>query len=154
MNVGYFKRMEYVNADGDKIGYTGGMLNFPFLRPLQVAPLKTSKEDKAKNANFPDYQIALQKPKVCEGARQIIGALWHRQSKDGAKNFISGYIESPLIPGYKTYISLFNVGENAKEDMLYDVVWSAPQTRERQDVPPADANLDASSYADDDVIPF
>lgn len=154
MNVGYFKRMEYVNADGDKVGYTGGMLNFPFLRPLQVALLKASKEDKTKNANFPDYQIALQKPKGYEGARQIIGALWHRQSKDGAKNFISGYIESPLIPGYKTYIALFNVGENAKEDMLYDVVWSAPQTRERQDVPPADANLDASSYADDDVIPF
>lgn len=70
MNVGYFKRMEYVNADGDKIGYTGGMLNFPFLRPLQVALLRASKEDKTKNANFPDYQIALQKPKGYEGARQ------------------------------------------------------------------------------------
>ena len=153
MNVGYFKQMVYKNADGEEIGYTGGILNFPFLPQLQVALLSASEEDKKKNADFPDFQIALQKPKGYEGKRQIIGGLWYRVSKDGTKNFISGYIESPLIPGYKVYIALFTQQEKSS-DILYDVVWSAPRREQRQDVPPAPDIADVAQYADDDVIPF
>ena len=34
MNVGYFKRKSYKNADGEDVGYTGGTIMIPFLRPI------------------------------------------------------------------------------------------------------------------------
>ena len=86
----------------------------PFLRPIEVVMLSTSAEDRQKNKDFPGFQLALQKPKGYEGGRQIIGALWGRQSKDGTKSFLSGYIQTPAVPGYKVYIALFNADENAK----------------------------------------
>lgn len=153
MNVGYFKRKSYKNAEGADVGYIGGVIVIPFLRPLEVVMLSSSAEDKKKNQDFPDFQLALQKTKGYEGQRQIIGALWRRQSKDGMKNYISGFIETPAVPGYKVYIALFNAGEKAKEDVLYDVVWSAPKRSEYQDVPPVSENLDASDYIDE-TIPF
>ena len=69
------------------------------------------------------------------------------------KNYISGFIETPAVPGYKVYIALFNAGENAKEDVLYDIVWNAPKCERGQDVPPASGDLDASNYIDE-TIPF
>ena len=153
MNVGYFKRKSYKNADGAEVGYIGGVIVIPFLRPLEVVMLNSSAEDKKKNQDFPDFQLALQKAKGYEGQRQIIGALWRRQSRDGMKNYISGFIETPAVPGYKVYIALFNAGEKAKEDVLYDVVWSAPKRSEYQDVPPVGETLDASDYIDE-TIPF
>lgn len=113
--------------------------------------LSTSAEDRQKNKDFPGFQLALQKPKGYEGGRQIIGALWGRQSKDGTKSFLSGYIQTPAVPGYKVYIALFNAGENAKEGVLYDVVWNAPRRSEQQDVPPSD---ETAFYVDDEQIPF
>lgn len=154
MNVGYFKRKSYKNAEGADVGYTGGTIFVPFLRPLEVVMLNSSAEDKKKNPEFPDFQLAMQKPKGYEGQRQIIGALWRRQSKDGTKSYVSGFIETPAVPGYKVYIALFNAGENAREDVLYDVVWSAPKRERGADVPAASADLDASYYADDDAMPF
>ena len=154
MNVGYFKRKSYKNAEGADVGYIGGVIVIPFLRPLEVVMLSSSAEDKKKNQDFPEFQLALQKTKVYEGQRQIIGALWRRQSKDGTKNYISGFIETPAVPSYKVYIALFNAGEKAKEDVLYDVVWSAPKRSEYQDVPPTSGDLDASYYADEETIPF
>lgn len=153
MNIGYFKRKSYKNADGADVGYVGGVIVIPFLRPLEVVMLSPSTEDKKKNKDFPDFQLALQKAKGYEGQRQIVGALWRRQSKDGMTNYISGFIETPAVPGYKIYIALFNAGEKAKEDVLYDVVWSAPRRSEYQDVPPASEDLDASNYIDE-TIPF
>lgn len=153
MNVGYFKRKSYKNADGAEVGYIGGVIVIPFLRPLEVVMLSSSAEDKKKNQDFPDFQLALQKAKGYEGQRQIIGALWRRQSRDGMKNYISGFIETPAVPGHKVYIALFNAGEKAKEDVLYDVAWSAPKRSEYQDVPPAGETLDASDYIDE-TIPF
>ena len=153
MNIGYFKRKSYKNADGADVGYVGGVVAIPFLRPLEVVMLSPSAEDKKKNKDFPDFQLALQKAKGYEGQRQIVGALWRRQSKDGMTNYISGFIETPAVPGYKIYIALFNAGEKAKEDVLYDVVWSAPRRSEYQDVPPASEDLDASNYIDE-TIPF
>ena len=110
MNVGYFKRKSYKNADGEEIGYTGGTIMIPFLRPIEVVMLSTSAEDRQKNKDFPGFQLALQKPKGYEGGRQIIGALWGRKSKDGTKSYLSGFIETPAVPGYKVYIALFNAG--------------------------------------------
>lgn len=153
MNVGYFKRKSYKNADGADVGYIGGVIVIPFLRPLEVVMLSSSAEDKKKNQDFPDFQLAMQKPKGYEGQRQIIGALWRRQSKDGMKNYISGFIETPAVPGYKVYIALFNAGEKAKEDVLYDVVWNAPKRSEHQEVPPTSEALYASDYIDE-TIPF
>nr|DAR97756.1 MAG TPA: Protein of unknown function (DUF736) [Caudoviricetes sp.] len=154
MNIGYFKRKSYKNAEGADVGYVGGVVAIPFLRPLEVVMLSPSAEDKKKNKDFPDFQLALQKAKGYEGQRQIVGALWRRQSKDGTKNYISGFIETPAVPGYKVYIALFNAGENAKEDVLYDIVWNTPKRERGQDVPPASGDLDASYYADEETIPF
>ena len=151
MNLGYFKRKSYKNADGEEIGYTGGTIMIPFLRPIEVVMLSTSAEDRKKNKDFPGFQLALQKPKGYEGSRQIIGALWGRQSKDGTKNYLSGFIETPAVPGYKVYIALFNAGENAKDGVLYDVVWNAPRRSDYQDVPPSD---ETTFYVDDQEIPF
>ena len=94
MNVGYFKRKSYKNADGEDVGYTGGTIMIPFLRPIEVVMLSTSAEERKKNKDFPGFQLALQKPKGYEGSRQIIGALWGRQSKDGTKSFLSGALGS------------------------------------------------------------
>ena len=74
-------------------------------------------------------------------------------AKMALKNFISGYIESPLIPGYKVYIALFTQQEKSS-DILYDVAWSAPRREQRQDVPPAPDMADVAQYVDDGVIPF
>ena len=142
MNVGYFKRKSYKNADGEEIGYTGGTIMIPFLRPIEVVMLSTSAEDRKKNKDFPGFQLALQKPKGYEGSRQIIGALWGRQS---------GFIETPAVPGYKVYIAIFNAGENAKDGVLYDVVWNTPRRSDYQDVPPSD---ETTFYVDDQDIPF
>ena len=153
MNVEYFKRKSYKNADGEEIGYTGGTIMIPFLRPIEVVMLSTSAEDRKKNKDFPGFQLALQKPKGYEGSRQIIGALWGRQSKDGTKSFLSGFIETPAVPGYKVYIALFNAGENTKENVLFDVVWNAPRRSDYQDVPPSE-ETNTGFYADDQEIPF
>ena len=153
MNVGYFKRKSYKNADGEEIGYIGGTIMIPFLRPIEVVMFGTSAEDRQKNKDFPGFHLALQKPKGYEGGRQIIGALWGRKSKDGTKSYLSGFIETPAVPGYKVYIALFNAGENAKDGVLYDVVWNAPRRSEQQDIPPIeDRNTDF--YEDDQDIPF
>ncbi len=153
MNVGYFKRKSYKNADGVDIGYIGGVIVIPFLRPIEVVMLNTSAEDRKKNQDFPGFHLALQKPKGYEGGSQIIGALWNRQSKDGTKSYLSGFIETPAVPGYKVYIALFNAGENAKDGVLYDVVWNAPRRSDQQDIPPSE-ETNAGFYADDQEIPF
>lgn len=72
MNVGYFKRKIYKNAEGADVGYIGGVIVIPFLRPLEVVMLSSSAEDKKKNQDFPDFQLALQKTKGYEGQRQIL----------------------------------------------------------------------------------
>ena len=146
MNVGYFKRKSYKNADGVDIGYIGGVIVIPFLRPIEVVMLR-------KNQDFPGFHLALQKTKGYEGGIQIIGALWNRQSKDGTKSYLSGFIETPAVPGYKVYIALFNAGENAKEGVLYDIVWNAPRRSEQQDIPPSE-ETNTGFYADDQDIPF
>ena len=48
MNVGYFKRKSYKNADGEDVGYTGGTIMIPFLRPIEVVMLSTSAEARKK----------------------------------------------------------------------------------------------------------
>ena len=153
MNVGYLKRKSYKNADGEEIYYIGGTIMIPFLRPIEVVMFGTSAEDRQKNKDFPGFHLALQKPKGYEGSRQIIDALWGRRSKDGTKSYLSGFIETPAVPGYKVYIALFNAGENSKEGVLYDVAWNAPRRSEQQDIPPSeDANT--NFYEDDQDIPF
>lgn len=149
MNVGYFKRKSYKNADGVDIGYIGGVIVIPFLRPIEVVMLNTS----AENQDFLGFHLALQKTKGYEGGRQIIGALWNRQSKDGTKSYLSGFIETPAVPGYKVYIALFNAGENAKEDVLFDVVWNAPRRSVQQYIPLSE-ETNTGFYADDQEMPF
>ena len=149
MNVGYLKRKSYKNADGEEIYYIGGTIMIPFLRPIEVVMLNTSTEDQ----DFLGFHLALQKTKGYEGGRQIIGALWNRQSKDGTKSYLSGFIETPAVPGYKVYIALFNAGENAKEGMLYDVVWNAPRRSVQQYIPLSE-ETNTSFCADDQEIPF
>ncbi|EAJ1232602.1 DUF736 domain-containing protein [Campylobacter fetus] len=151
MNIGYFKHEAYKNANGDEIGYTGGIINLPLCRPLQVA-LITPKADKTENS--PSYQIALQKPKGYEGSRQIIGSLWAKQSESG-KSYFSGYIESPLLPNYKTYIAMFVPIEQGSK-LMYELIWNAPKQQKSDNfVPQASTSIeeDASNYTDD-VIPF
>ena len=153
MNVGYFKRKSYKNADGEEIYYIGGTIMIPFLRPIEVVMLSTSAEDRKKNQDFPGFHLVLQKTKGYEGSRQIIGALWNRQSKDGTKSYLSGFIETPAVPSYKVYIALFNAGKNAKEGVVYDVVWNAPRRSEQQDIPPSE-ETNTGFYIDDEEIPF
>ncbi|ALV25069.1 putative protein (DUF736 domain) [Campylobacter iguaniorum] len=149
MNIGYFKHCTYKNANGDEIGFTGGIINMPLCRPLQVA-LISPKENKE---NSPAFLIALQKPKGYEGSRQIIGSLWAKQS-DSGKAYFSGYIESPLLANFKMYLAMFAPIEQGS-NLMFELVWNAPKPRNESFVPQANTSIeeDASNYTDE-TIPF
>ncbi|AQW87122.1 putative protein (DUF736 domain) [Campylobacter pinnipediorum subsp. caledonicus] len=151
MNIGYFKNVIYTNEQGQELSYIGGIINIPFARPLEVALLKASAEDKKNNANLPDFKIVLQRPKGYQGQRQIIGALWKRQSQRGLE-YISGSIQSPILPGGQMYIALFEPTQDDSQ-LLYEISWSVPKSNNTQSSIP-DVNTDDIAYEINNEIPF
>ena len=69
MNVGYFKNQTFKGQDGKEIKFIGGMINIPFLRPIECGLIPTPDEELAKNQNAPIYKIVLFKPKKIRGSK-------------------------------------------------------------------------------------
>ncbi|MBE0470409.1 MAG: hypothetical protein IBX55_13000 [Methyloprofundus sp.] len=101
------------------------------------------------------------------------GALWMSKSIDGQTDYLSGYIESPSIPGGRMRIAMFKAKprfDGEQVTWMYDVVWSAdkPANEDQNDyapqygspvanqAPAPQANTIAYSPAnfDDDDVPF
>lgn len=69
------------------------------------------------------------------------GALWHEVSGDQQTQYLSGHIESPMIPGGKLRIALFQskpLYDGEQVNWLYDVIWSPekPQQQQNDDYAP------------------
>ena len=151
MNVGYFKHKTVKDQNGVEQKFIGGMINIPFMRPIECSLIITPPEELAGNQKAPIYKIALYKPKGWEVSRQIIGGIWSAVSKDGKVNYFKGHIETPLVAGGRVYIALFEPKED--NGLMFEVTWSAPKSNTSAYVPTA-SNEDASYYADDDAIPY
>ena len=85
--------------------------------------------------NSPDYSLFFSPNRRGESFDRIkAGSLWMKTSEKG-NPYMSGYIESPLLPGGKIYISIvkYNHMEGMPvQDILYNVLWS-PEEKRRDD---------------------
>lgn len=64
------------------------------------------------------------------------GALWHEVSSDQQTQYLSGHIESPVIPGGKLRIALFQskpLYEGEQVNWIYDVIWSPEKPQQQND---------------------
>lgn len=158
MNVGYFKNQTFKAQDGKEAKFIGGMINIPFLRPIECGLIPTPDDELAKNQNAPIYKIVLFKPKNYEGARQIIGGIWNAVSNDGKTNYFRGHIETPLVAGGRVYLALFTPKE--PNGLMFEATWSAPKKNNNSYTPQAnttiddDVDIDADKYDNDETIPF
>ena len=156
MNVGYFKNQTFKGQDGKEINFIGGMINIPFLRPIECSLIPTPDDELVKNQNAPIYKIVLFKPKNYEGARQVIGGIWAAISKDGNTSYFKGHIETPLVAGGRIYLALFSPKE--PNGLMFEATWSAPKKDNNSYTPQPsttiDDDVDVSQYCDSDGIPF
>lgn len=64
------------------------------------------------------------------------GALWLETSLGGQTQYLSGHIETPVVPGGRLRIAMFNskpLYENESITWLYDVIWSPEKTKQEMD---------------------
>ena len=54
MNVGYFKNQTFKGQDGKEVKFIGGMINIPFLRPIECGLIPTPDEELAKKSKRPN----------------------------------------------------------------------------------------------------
>lgn len=81
----------------------------------------------------------------------VVGALWNKTSQSG-KKYISGYIESPVLPNGKIFITLFEGGENS--NVLYNVVYNQPRTDKNTTSQEQMSSQTTDSDYSQDEIPF
>lgn len=130
--------------------HDGGALRFdiriPFLAPCEV--LLTKVENPGERQ--PHWHVTHQ------GER--CGALWRRVPKTGGEAFLSGQIESPVFPGGKLEVAVFNAKEPGH---LKDMTWRPVEDRRETASPASDSGSGGETSGsdhrggdDDDDIPF
>jgi uncharacterized protein (DUF736 family) len=129
--------------------HDGGALRFdvriPFLAPCEVLLTKVANPGERQ----PHWHVTHQ------GER--CGALWRREPRNGGEAFLSGQIESPVFPGGKLEIAVFNSKEPGH---LKDMTWRPADERRETTSPASDSGYASQSAPadrgeeDDDDIPF
>ena len=133
MVVGFLKNVE-AEFNGTSKKFKAGTLAFPFLPRLEIT-LSQNKSETPK-PNDPIFYINMNKAKGYTGPKSRIGALWlkkidKRDSPKYGQDYLSGNIETPLVPGGILYVSVFKVdapkeNESAKE-WDYEILWTPPR---------------------------
>lgn len=138
MVVGFLKNVE-AEFGGEKKKFKAGTLAFPFLPRLEITLSQNKKENMT--SSDPLFYIGMNKAKGYAGPKSRIGALWIKKVEKQAspkfgQEYLSGNIETPVVPGGTLYISVFKVeepkeGEKSKE-WDYEILWT-PSRPQRED---------------------
>lgn len=161
MVVGYLKNRE-AEFNGQKKKFKAGALSIPFLSKISITLNQNTKENIS--SNDPVFYINLTKAKGEGGPKSRIGALWLKKieketSAKYGQEYLSGSIETPVVPDGKLYISIFKteVKEGEKEkDWDYEIVWNPP-VKKQDDVNYVYSDTyipDDYEIIDDEQIPF
>ena len=162
MVVGFLKNVE-TEFDGQKKKYKAGTIAFPFIPRLEITISQNKKENMTQSD--PTFHINMNKAKGYIGPKSRIGALWMKKidKQDSPKygqDYLSGNIETPVVPGGILYISVFKVdepkeGERAKE-WDYEILWSVPKPKQDSAYGQTETCQpdNFEEIIDDDIIPF
>lgn len=138
MVVGYLKNRE-AEFNGQKKKFKAGALVIPFLPKLFITVNQNTKENPS--SNDPLFFINMTKEKGYQGPKSRIGALWlskveKETSPKFGQEYLSGNIETPLVPGGTLYISIFKVELKENEEPKewdYEILWSPPRKQKEDD---------------------
>ena len=172
MNIGVINTRSFKVDDGQGGKKEKSYLEMSIRPPFMNFCTFTISANKYKiNENEPDYLINFSFNRKGESFPRVrASALWNKTSKDGSTNYIGGQIESPVFPGGKLYISIFEAKEkegfpppthkhdvvwtpskeNTKTNDYYDVPTVYETVQTHQSMPEGSAPIDIS----DDEIPF
>jgi len=133
MNIGIIKKVSYTPKGSDK---KKSFLEMSIRPPLmESSTFMIVVNDKQKDSE-PDYSILYNFSRKGESYKPTkVGAIWNKTSKDGQTNYKDGYIEHPLSPTGKFYITIFEAKSKDGEQITYthDVVWSVPMKKDEDE---------------------
>ena len=128
MNIGHVQQKQFTAKDKSITKYMELSLRSPGI--AFSATLSKVKEKTQENS--PDYSLYFSPNRRGEHFDRIkIGSLWMKTSEKG-NPYMSGYIESPIFPNGKIYISIvkYNPFEGMPvQDIMYNVLWSPEEKK-------------------------
>ncbi len=128
MNIGHVQQKQFTAKDKSVTKYIELSLRSPGIAfSATLSKVKEKTQD-----NSPDYSLWFSPNRRGEHFDRIkIGSLWMKTSEKG-NPYMSGYIESPIFPNGKIYISIVKYtprGDMPVQDILYNCLWS-PEKKE------------------------
>ncbi len=128
MTVGYVQQKEMKKGEEVRRWFEMS-IRVPFGTCTLTMTKRKPKDGDAENA--PDFDLFFSPNRKGETFdRMKVGSLWMKISEKQNK-YLSGYIESPFITNGKMYISVVSYIHQEGmpvQPILYNVLWSAPQT--------------------------
>ncbi len=128
MNIGHVQQKQFTAKDKSITKYMELSLRSP---GIAFSATLTKVKEKTQE-NSPDYSLYFSPNRRGEHFDRIkIGSLWMKTSEKGNK-YMSGYIESPIFPNGKIYISIvkYNPREGMPvQDIMYNVLWSPEEKK-------------------------
>ena len=129
MNIGHVQQKQFTAKDKSVTKYMELSLRSP---GIAFSATLSRVNEKAKE-NSPDFNLWFSPNRRGEHFDRIkVGSLWMKISEKGNK-YMSGYIESPIFPAGKIYISIVKYTPREGmpiQDILYNVLWSPEEKRE------------------------
>lgn len=129
MIIGHVQRKQYKAKDGTEVKWMEASLRFL----MGSCTLTLTKVKEKTHDNSPDYSLFFSPNRKGERYdRRKAGSLWLKTSEKGNR-YMSGYIESPLFPTGKIYISIvkYQAFEGMPvQDILYNILWSPEEKKE------------------------
>lgn len=156
MQIGYVKRLEIAVKEGNET------VKKKYYE-MSIAPLFgnsqnfTLSRSKSENVNAPYFNIYAHNQKGWIKRKMKVGSLWLAKTDDGI-DFMSGYIETPVVFGGRMNISLWKAKPNYEGEEVnweYDVRWKPyDPNKETKETKAAPSVPVIEVDADDEEIPF
>ncbi len=128
MNIGFVRQKENTFKDKSTVKW----LELSIRIPLGSFSATLSKVKEKTQDNSPDYSLFWSPNRRGEHFDRVkVGSLWMKTSEKG-NPYMSGYIESPVFPNGKIYISIvkYNPLEGMPvQDIMYNVLWSPEEKK-------------------------
>lgn len=124
MNIGFVQKKETKIGD-NIVKWFEVSIRVPFVScTLTLTKRKPKEDDKPE---VPDFELYFSPNRKGESFdRMKVGSLWKKVSEKG-NDYLSGYIESPILPLGKMYISIVSYVHQEGmpvQNIIYNVLWS------------------------------
>lgn len=137
MQIGFVEQRQMtVGKDGQGNPKTAQWLEAVIKVPgMREFSLKMVAGQQEQGKRLPDYVLYYRaNQRKGEQYRDLrAGALWLETSQDGQTQYLSGHIETPVIPGGRLRVAMFQAKplyENEQITWLYDVIWSPEKPKQ------------------------